>query len=68
MTQYIMNDKELKEAQQRANSLAQQIESCDITNVTQEVSTAKKAFENLNVDELQTSTAMVTWTRMIYRL
>ena len=68
MTQYIMNDKELKEAQQRANILAQQIESCDITNVTQEVSTAKKAFENLNVEELQTSTAMVTWTRMIYRL
>ena len=63
-----MNDKELKEAQQRANILAQQIESCDITNVTQEVSTAKKAFENLNVEELQTSTAMVTWTRMIYRL
>ena len=28
----------------------------------------KKAFENLNVEELQTSTAMVTWTRMIYRL
>ena len=53
MTQYIMNDKELKEAQQRANILAQQIESCDITNVTQEVSTAKKAFENLNVDELK---------------
>ena len=50
------------------NILAQQIESCDITNVTQEVSTAKKAFENLNVEELQTSTAMVTWTRMIYRL
>ena len=68
MTQYIMNDKELKEAQQRANILAQQIESCDITNVTQEVSTAKKAFENLNVEELLTSTAMVTWTRMIYRL
>ena len=54
MTQYIMNDQELKESQQRSTVLAQQIETCDITAVTQDVKNAKQTIDNLNVEELKT--------------
>lgn len=53
MTQYIMNDQELKESQQRSSTLAQQIEACDITAVTQDVKTAKQTIDNLNIGELK---------------
>lgn len=53
MTQYIMNDQELKESQQRSTTLAQQIEACDITAVTQDVKTAKQTIDDLNIEELK---------------
>lgn len=60
MTQYIMNDNELNESQQRSTILAQQIETCDITEVTQEVSKVKQAFDKLNLKELEKQVAALT--------
>lgn len=57
MTQYIMNDKELTESQQRASILEQQITACDITEVTNEVSNAKQTLDNLNLEELEEQVA-----------
>lgn len=53
MAQYIMNDQELKESQQRSVTLSQKIEACDITVVTQEVKNAMQTLDNLNLKELK---------------
>ena len=60
MTQYIMNAQELNESKQRATSLAQKIESCDITDVTQQVSSAMQTLANIDLKELKDQVRKLT--------
>ena len=60
MTQYIMNAQELNESKQRATSLAQKIESCDITEVTQQVSSAMQTLTNIDLKELKDQVRKLT--------